>query len=104
MTVLAHLPVLALPVIPGPRLPAPGEDVPPPPVVPGEVVRDVHDCVGRPVYNRPYAPPWALAGAEIVATGERIKYHRAPLWWRLFHRRPPEPTHLTPYRPEVRRG
>lgn len=102
MTELAVRDVTAV-TFPAPRLPAPGEVVPPPRVVPGEVVRVVQHCVGRPVYNRPYMPPWAITDpSEIIATGERIKHHRAPWWWRMFHPRPPEPTHLTP--PQVRRG
>ncbi|MDN5934301.1 MAG: hypothetical protein L0I24_25055 [Pseudonocardia sp.] len=94
----------ALAVIPEPRLPAPGEAVPPPRVVPGEVVQVVQECVGRPVHNQPYAPPWAITDPdEITATQERIKWHSAPWWWRLTHPRPPEPTHLTPYPVEARR-
>lgn len=94
--------------VPAPRLPVSGELVPArgTPVVPGEVVReDVPVCVGRRLYNTPYRPPWALTDpVEILAIGERIKYHRAPLWWRLAHPRPAEPTHLTPFRPEKPHG
>ncbi len=100
MTALDHRPVTALPSIPEPRLPVR--------VVPGEVVWDVQDCTARPVYNEPYSPPWAITDPDdITETGERIKWHRAPFWWRAFHPRPPEPTHLTPcplYRPESHRG
>lgn len=101
MTALDHRPVTGLPAIPTPRLPVLDEVR----VVPGEVVRDVQECTGRRVYNRPYMPPWAITDPdEITAMRIRIKWHRAPFWWRAFHSRPPEPTHLTPYRPEVPRG
>lgn len=92
-------------LVPTPRLPVLGEVVPPPRVVPGEVVRVVQECIGRPVYNRPYMPPWAITDPyEIEAMRERIKWHRAPWWWRAFHPCPPEPTHLRPYPWEARHG
>lgn len=80
--------------IPSPRLPAPGETVPQPQVV-----------IGTVMFSWPPQVPWAITDhPEIVAIGERIKYHRAPWWWRLTHTRPPEPEHLTPHPSRGRRG
>lgn len=93
MTVVDVRPT-ALVRLPAPRLPAAGEVIPPPVVVPGEVVQS---CTTRPVHGWPPVCPWAITDpAEVDAIRERMRWHRAPWWWRLAHPRPAEPTHLTP--------
>lgn len=81
MTVVDTRPTTALVVAPTLQLPVPG---------------DAWGEASRPVHHWPSPCLWAVTDPDdIDGIRERVKYHRAPWWWRLTRPRPPEPTHLT---------